>query len=249
MLKGKLNGCRGRVGLLLLSGVFAGVVEVFVLARFMCIFGEIRDRGWAKLARCPARAVARVIHLWSGWGKGKDFSLTISITESHLPTSIIHSHLHVLDSVAVGQKHGLGQVRACSCPSTPPRPKSHIWGWDQSSPYGTRIPKPTPSAMSGAGQTFMTQQWQSPTKSCWPKTQQRDSKLSIPEGRGAGSDSWWPAVRPSNDTRIGGELWLDPESWLLAGRGMFMSLYALEYHLQKLHQSISSRHWTQMGVQ
>lgn len=32
-----------------------------------------------------------------------------------------------------------------------------------------------------------------------------------------------------------GELWLDPGSRLVAGRGMFMGLYLLEYQLQKLH--------------
>lgn len=63
MLKGKLNGCGGRVGLLLLSGVFAGVVEVFALARFMVYFWGNQGQRASKAGPLPARAVARVIHL------------------------------------------------------------------------------------------------------------------------------------------------------------------------------------------
>lgn len=57
----------------------------------------------------------------SGWSKGKDFSLAISITESHLPTSIIQSHLDASECVAVGQRCGAGPSESLQLPQPLPQ--------------------------------------------------------------------------------------------------------------------------------
>lgn len=55
-VKRKINGCRGRVGLLLLSGVFAGVVEVFALARFMVYFWGNQGQRVSKAGPLPSQS-------------------------------------------------------------------------------------------------------------------------------------------------------------------------------------------------
>lgn len=152
----------------------------------------------------------------NGWGKGKDFGLAISIMESHPPTSIIQSHLVASECVVVGQRCGTGPSESLQLPQPLPQsPNPMFRAETKAALTGHKFPS-RPQCLVRTGTNL-----HSSAMPCQPKTQQRDSKCSIPESRGAGPG-------------FGVELWLDPGSQLLAGRGIFKGVYALGVSAPKI---------------